>query len=296
MMSAVRPLSVTYQDGVTSRFNRDPIDPGLGYQFGWVHAESFHILDADTAATVTDRATWRLGSGLTLPGGGGVQVGYQHTEAVTLDTRSGRRTTLRSWPEVQASLPTFSPPALTGIRAITVSSGVVRTLRTIEFGGRADQRRVDDDIRIPVDVSIQWIRNLVTTYQGALRVGRGSDPTGETERDDRSHRVSVRSQLLPRGWFAGRLDRPVSVAVLAAFTSERTCRNTSSGSECVAFLDQIGRSLNVSLDTAVRGFAVGMQIGFDDRQSFVGRRTGSTQFQVGLFGQLNFTGGALPLG
>ena len=295
VMSAVRPLSVTYQDGVTSRFNRDPIDPGFGYQFGWANAESFRVLGSDTAATVTDRVAWRLGSGVTLPGGGGVQLGYEETDAVTLDTRSGRRTTLRSWPEIQASLPTVSPPGLTGIRAITVSSGLVRTVRTIQFGGGAAQRRRDDDIRVPVDVSVQWIRNLVTTYQGAIRVGRGDDPTGETEREERSHRVAVRSQLLPPEWLARRLDRPVSVSLLAAFTSERTCRNTSAGSECVAFLDQIGRSLNLSLDTSVRGFAVGMQVSFDDRQSFVGQRTGSTQFQVGLFGQLNFTGGSLPV-
>jgi hypothetical protein len=295
-MSAIRPLSVTRLDGVTSRFNRDPVDPGYGYQLGLVRAESFLVLDGDTAVSVTDRLGWRMGSGVTLPGGGGVQVGYQTTEAVTYDTRSGRHTKLRSWPEIQASLPTVSLPAVTGIRAVNVSSGVVRTLRTIEFGGRAAQRRVDDDIRVPLDVSVQWIRNLVTTYQGAVRVGRGSDPTGETERDERSHRLSVRSQLLPMGWFEGRLDRPVSVSVLAAFVSERTCRTTAATTECVAFLDQIGRSLNVSLDTSVRGFAVGMQVSFDDRQSFVGRRTGSTQFQVGLFGQYNFTGGALPLG
>jgi hypothetical protein len=172
----------------------------------------------------------------------------------------------------------------------------VRTLRTIQFGRGLDQRRVDDDIRVPLDVSVQWIRNLVTTYQGAVRRGRGEDPTGATERDERSHRVSVRSQVLPPSWLASRLDRPIAVSVLAAFTSERTCRNTTASTECVAYLDQIGRSLNLSLDTSVRGFAVGMQVSFDDRQSFVGRRTGSTQFQVGLFGQLNFTGGALPLG
>jgi hypothetical protein len=294
LMGSVRPLSVTYQDGVSSRFNRDPVDPGLGYQLGWGRSESFRFIDADTAATVTDRAAWRLGSGLSLPGGGGVQVGFQKSEAVTLDTRSARVTKLRSWPEIQASLPTIPMPALTGIRAVNISSGIVRTVRTIEFGGRAAQRRLDDDLRIPVDVSIQWLRNLVTTYQGAIRIGSGDDPTGETERDERSHRVSVRSQLLPPGWLANRLDRPISVSVLAAFTSERTCRTTTASTECVAYLDQIGRTLNVSLDTSVRGFAVGLQVSFDDRQSFVGRRAGSTQFQVGLFGQLNFTGGQLP--
>jgi hypothetical protein len=34
---------------------------------------------------------------------------------------------------------------------------------------------------------------------------------------------------------------------------------------------------------------------YDDRQSFVGQQTGSTQFQLGLFGQLQFSAGTLPL-
>jgi len=215
---------------------------------------------------------------------------------VTLDTRSGRRTRLRSWPDLQVNLPAISLPAFTGVRSVRVTSGVVRTLRTIDFGGRASQRRLDEDVRVPLDVSIQWVRNLVTSYQGSMRNGHGDDPTGKTEREEWAHRISLRSQLLPAGWFAGRLDRPISVSVLAAFTSERTCRRTTAASECVAYIDQIGRSLNVALDTSVRGFTVGMQVSFDDRQSFVGRRNGATQFQVGLFGQLDFTGGALPVG
>ncbi|HSH75314.1 MAG TPA: hypothetical protein VLA09_06510, partial [Longimicrobiales bacterium] len=294
VMSALRPVSVTYRDGITSRFNRDPIDPGLGYQLGWGGTESFRILDADTAATLTDRYSWRVGSGLSLPGGASLQVDYQWTDAKTLDTRSDRRTVLRSWPEMRASLPTLVPPSSLGIRAINISSGVVRTQRTMEFGGRAAQRRFDEDIRIPVDVSVQWQRTLVTSYQGAFRVGQGEDPTGETERDEWAHRVSVTSQLLPAGFLSRRFDRPVSLSVLGAYTSERTCRATTARDECVAFVDLIRRTLNVSLDTSVRGFSVGLQMSFDDRQSFVGQRTGSTQFQVGLFGQLDFSGGTLP--
>jgi len=296
LMSAIRPLSVTYLDGVTTRFNRDPVDPGARYQLGWVNSESFRYLDGDTAATATDRAAWRLGSGFSFLRGGGVQVGYQQSEAVTLDTRSGRRTTLRSWPEIQASLPTVSLPTATGIRAINIASGVVRTERVTQFGGGAVQERRDHDVRVPVDVSIQWIRNLTTTYQGAWRSGQGRDPTGETERDERTHRISVRSQLLPAGWFAGRFDRPVSVSLLAAFTSERTCRSTTAKTECVAYVDQVGRTLNLAFDTAMGGFTVGMQVSLDDRQSFVGRKTGSTQFQVGVFGQLDFNGSSVPLG
>ena len=33
---------------------------------------------------------------------------------------------------------------------------------------------------------------------------------------------------------------------------------------------------------------------YDDRQSFVGQRTGSTQFQLMLWGQLQFSAGMIP--
>ena len=60
------------------------------------------------------------------------------------------------------------------------------------------------------------------------------------------------------------------------------------------FLDQLRRSLNLSLDTTVGGFDVGLQMSYDDRQSYVGQQTGSTQFQIGLFGQLQFSAGVIP--
>ena len=296
ILSAIRPLSVSYRDGIVSRFNRDPIDPGFGYQLGWGGTGAFRFMDADTAATLTDRYAWRLGSGVTLPGGASVQVGYLWSDSETLDTRSQRRTLLESWPEIQASLPTFAPPAYMGIRSINISSGIVRTRRTIEFVGRAAQRRLDQDIRVPVDVSVQWQRTLVTSYQATFRVGRGEDPTGRTERDEWSHRVSITSQLVPAGFLSERLDRPVSVSLLGALTSERICRDTTAGADCVDFVDQTRRTLNISLDTSVRSLAVGLQASFDDRQSYVGQRTGSTQFQVGIFGQLDLAGGALPFG
>jgi hypothetical protein len=202
----------------------------------------------------------------------------------------------RVWPNVQARLPTISPPGFTGIQSVTLAAGVARTRRTLELGGRAQQERFDQDLRVPLDVSITWLRNLVTSYQGALRTGRGEDPTGETERDEQTHRVSLNGQILPAGILASALDRPVHLALLAAYTSESRCRTTAAGDECVTFLDQVSRTVNLSLDTSVGGFQFGVQLSFDDRQSFVGQRTGSTQLQVGLFGQLELSAGSLPVG
>jgi len=293
-LDVIRPLSATYRDGVTSRFDRDPIDPGFGYQFGWADSKSFRVLDSDTAATLTERYSWDLGSGFAFPAGAGVQLGYAWADGTTLDTRSRRRTVLESWPRLQASLPAFTPPQSWGIRAVRITSGITRTVRTITFGGGGAQKRRDEDVRVPVEISVTWVRTLVTSYQASFRVGSGTDPTGETERDESSHRVSINTQLLPPSWLGSRLERPVTVSLLGAYTGERVCRATTAAGACVGFVHQSGRTVSLSLDTSMRGVAVGLQASIDDRRSYIGQRTGSTQFSVGIFGQLELTGAALP--
>jgi hypothetical protein len=297
IIGAVRPVTVSYRDGISSRFNRDPVDPRFDYQLGFGGVDTYRFVDADTAATLTDRVSWRAGSGLTLPAGAGIQIGYLWTDAKTLDLRSDRRTRLQTWPDVQVSLPTIRLPSYTGIQTVNFTSGVVRTQREIEFGGRALQTRFDEDTQVPLDVSIQWLRTLVTTYRGAYREGQGSDPTGDTDRELWSHRLSLSAQLLPPSVIARGLDRPVRLSLIGAYRSERNCRITAvSDAECVPFLDQVIKTVSLSLDTAVGGFEFGLQLSYDDRKSFVGQRTGSTQFQVGLFGQLDFGAAGLPLG
>lgn len=296
IVSAVRPITLTYRDGITSRFNREPVDPAYDYQLGFGDFDDFRFIGADTASTLTDRTSWRAASGLTLPGGSGVQVGFVRSDAQTLDTRSDRRTELRTWPDIRATLPTVRMPSFTGIQTINLTSGVVRTERETTFGGRALQRRFDSDTQVPLDVSIQWLRTLVTTYRGAFRHGRGVDPTGDTERDLVTHRVSVSTQLLPPGGLADRLDRPIRLSFIGAYRAEENCRIPVGGEECVAFIDAVTRTASLSLDTSAGGFEFGLQLSYDDRQSFVGQQTGSTQFQLGLFGQLDFAAGSLPLG
>ena len=295
IISAVRPLAATYRDGITSRFNRDPIAPRLEYQLGLGGVGRYRFIGQDTAASLTDRESWSLGSGLSLPAGAGVQVSYQVSDAVTLDTRSQLEIFQRTWPEVRVTLPTLRPPAFTGMRTVSLSAGVERTVREIEFAGRALQRRIDSDRQIPVDLTVQWRRNLTTTYRGTVREGRGVDPTGRTRRGQQSHRLSVSSQLLPAAILARRLDRPVRVSVIAAFTTEESCRITARGEDCVDFVNQVTRTASLAMDTAAGGFEFGIQLSFDDRKSFVGQRTGSTQFQLGIFGQLDISAGALPV-
>jgi hypothetical protein len=298
MIQAVRPISVTYENGVTSRFSRDPVSPGFAYQWGWTGNDGFRFLDADTAATLTDRSAWTVASGVTLPGGLGVDVGFFTSHGTTLDTRADREVMQRRWPNLRASLPPLNLGSFFGIRRITLSSGFTENTLETEYGGRGAQTRFQEDTQIPVDLTLTWMGSLVTSYRGSIRRGTGTDPTGDTEHDELTHRVSVVAQLAPPGRLARRLDRPVRFSLIMGQATESDCRSPNGAAElgCVPFVDQKRRSMSLSLDTAVGGFDLGLQMSYDRRQSFVGQRTGSTQFQLGVFGQLQVSAGSFAPG
>ena len=295
LIRALRPLRVNYREGITARFNRDPVNPGAGFQLGWGGVDDFRFLGADTAATLVDEHGWTASSGTRFPGGVSLDLGYQRTEAVTLDTRSDRTILQERWPDLRVALPPLVPPPSAGIQRVSLSSGLQRSRREVVFGGLGQQRRDESELQVPVDVSVTWVGGLVTSYRGSFRDGEGQDPTGTTQRDETSHRVSVSSTFSPPFGLMERLDRPVRLSLLASYVAEQDCRATAAREECVAFVDQLRRSLSLSMDTSVSGFEVGIQASFDQRQSFVGLRTGSTQFQFGVFGQLDLAAGVLPV-
>jgi len=177
-----------------------------------------------------------------------------------------------------------------GLTRVSLSLGYVRSLRETLLG-EGLQSRSNDEVQLPWDVTLTWAGSLVTAYRGSLLDGDGEDPTGDTERDRRTHRVSLTSSFLPPFGLADRTGGPVRISVIASYTSERECRVPRSRPDCVAFVDQINRALSVAMDTRVSDFQVGLQAGYTDRRSFVGRRQGSTQFQLSLYGQFLFEAG-----
>jgi hypothetical protein len=291
--SVLDPLSFTWQDGITSRFNRQVVDPGAGFQLGWAGYDGFLTVDGESAATLTDRTAWTAGGGVTPLPGLGLSVRYQSSVATTLDTRSDRRAYSRSWPDVQAriqdiTVPTFLRRVVTGL---SLTSGFRRTIREATYGGSGLQRRVREDREVPLDLSVRWAGAVSTTYRGSYVDGEGEDPTGDTERRRRSHLLSLTSSFSPPEKFAERLQEPIQLTFGYQYTSQTDCRATAGRESCTAFMDQIIQSLNLTLDTVVSSLQVGLQLSYTDRQSFVGRRNGSTQFQLGFFGQFLFENG-----
>jgi hypothetical protein len=280
-----------WQDGVASRFHQDAVNPGTAFQLGLGEHNEFRFEDGDTAAFVTDRRTVTVSSGLAA-GPLSADVVWARTRGATLDTRSDRSVLIDTWPDVRLALRDLGLP---GGARVTVGSGLQRTWRETRFGRGALQLRTDEDVQIPAELTLTWAGDASLSYRGAFRTGEGRDPTGDTERDRANHRVALSSSVVPPAWLPLALERPLRVAVIYGYLAERDCRQVAGRPSCVAFVDQINRSLNLTVDTRIAGLEMGLNASFVNRQSFIGQRTGSTQLQVGLFGQFMFEAGELPV-
>ncbi len=286
VVEAVDPVDVTYQNGITSRFNRDPIDPSLSYRFGFAGLDGHRALGADTAATLTDRSGWTARSGVRLPMGLRVGMSYAVTDANILDTRSDRTLRRETWPDLTATVTTFPVPGGQSlVRRITMSGGFQSITQETAFGTMAQQRRFERNDRVPLGLSMVWGGGLSTTYRGSFTRGEGLDPTGATERNRENHTLAATASIRPPAAWGAFLERPFVASTLFQFTSDRNCRTTKINAECVPFLDELIRSLMLRVETTVSRTELRLQLSYTDRRSFVGLQTGSTQFQFGLFGR-----------
>lgn len=287
---SLRPLTVSWTDGLAARFTRGAVDPGLSYQFGMRSELGFRVLDGDTAAVLTDRNQVRVGSGVRVAGLFSVDAAYSRARLDAVDRRSDRRGVDRTWPDLRVRLERVPLPSLlaAAVARIGASGGIQRTITESSFSGAAAQRRVREDRRIPVDVVVDWHRGIRTSYRATFRDGLVSDPTGQTRSDGRVHNVALSMTVAPGGPF-GRLDGPVRMSLRYAYSQEVECRLTVEGSRCVPFLDQLNRSVNLTMDSRVSEADVGLQVSYVDRRSHIGQRIGASQFQLLLFGRFQLS-------
>ena len=296
LLGTLRPLSLVWQDGLTSRFNRGPVAPSLAYQFGFGSTSDFRFVDADTASVLTERTSRRATGGLSLPLGVGVDVSWSTLDGNVLDTRSDRSVRDQTWPNVQVRMDSVPVPggARRVLERVSLSAGYLENLREIELGGRSEQRRTIQEREVPLDATLTWFGGTVTSYRGTFREGQGVDPTGGTRRNRDTHLLSLTSALVPPFGLGSGMDRPLHLTVIASHVRELECRATVALLACIPFVDQVTRSVGTTLSALVRGFEVGVQSSMTDRQSFVGQRPGATQFQLGIFGEFQLQAGVLP--
>jgi hypothetical protein len=261
------------------------VDPTFSYRFGLADLDDYLVLGTDTATTLTDRTGWTVRSSVSLPASIRIGANYIRTRTNTLDTRSNRRLRRETWPDVNLSVASLPLPDFLWIRLVSVSAGYQRIRQEAVVGRFGQQRRFQRDERIPVQVAFLWGGGVSTSYRGSFTSGEGGDPTGETERKRINHTFSLTAAMAPPSAWAARLTRPITMSALLQYTSDRNCRTSTTRVECVPFLAEQIRSVVFRVETAVARTDVRLQLTYTDRQSFVGTRSGSSQFQFGLFGR-----------
>ena len=287
----LEPLFFNYTSGLTSRFNREPVDPGTIYELGWGGRDDFLVIGRDSASTLSDRERITLTGGLRFLGSGAVRIGYQRNDYQTLDTRSDREDVSTVWPDVNVSvtnmaLPGFLAPVL---ERLSASAGYRRRENSLEFGTGARQNRFGEDRSVPASLTLVFPRGFTLTYEGRRDRGESSDPTGDTRRTQNSHALSAEATLRsPISVFRRRGAR-MRVELSLAYSDEVRCRQPAPDSPCVAFIDQLERDASLSIDSTVRDYQLGVRLHYLDRRSFVGRRAGLTRFQLDIFGQFLLT-------
>lgn len=297
LAQAFDPLSFTYSNGLTSRFNRESVRPSAIYELGWGRRDDFLAIGADTASTLSERDRITVRGGMRLPGSTSVRVSFDRARNDALDTRSDREDLRRVWPDVRATVGEVAIPGFLTqvVDRLSVSSGYRKVTRSLSFGEGTQQDRYREDREVPMSLTLALTRGVTLSYEGRMGRGESRDPTGDTRRRADAH--SLLMTVLLRSPVRAFRERgaPMRVTVSARYGDELECRLPDPDSPCVAFIDQLERDVALSLDSTVRDFQLGVRVRYLDRRSFVGQRAGSTQFQLNVFGRFLLTSDLLRL-
>jgi hypothetical protein len=294
-LQAFDPFFLSRQGGLSSRFNREPVDPGAGFQLGWGGQDDFRILGFDTASILTGRTTWTAGGGIRLPLNVHFSGNYSDSWTQILHVRSDRELRNRAWPDLRVGVTGVTPPESWGgiLTSVSLNTGFRKNLQESTFGGRGLQRRSRTEHQVPLDVTALWGGDVSTRYRGTFIDGDGEDPTGDTRSQRRIHSFLVSSSFARPPLLTDRIDGPLRVSAAFQYSSELNCRVPAGQNRCIPFVDLLNRSVNLTLDTVVTPLEVGLHLTYTRRRSFVGRHDGSTQFQLGIFGQFLFNSGSI---
>ncbi|HEX6940539.1 MAG TPA: hypothetical protein VF158_14075 [Longimicrobiales bacterium] len=299
---AIGPIDLNWVDAIASRFDWRAVDPALDYQLGLGDFDAFHVIDGDTAASVVRRASFRARTELRLPLGTRIDVAYEESESAVHELRGGRRSSRdRSWPDVAlrwAELPL--PDFLRGAVAHgSFTAGYRESTRSSIFGGTDGQEWAGTERSIPIQLAVAFANGLSGTYTGQLADGTGRDPTGRTEYDGAMHTVQVAGSFVAPAALRESFPAPINASLRWAYQARSQCRlvaGTDADTACIPFVDYIDKEFSLTLDTILSQLTMGFQMSYTDRQSYVGARNGSSQFQLGLFGEFNFTAGTFAAG
>jgi hypothetical protein len=293
---ALLPLEMSWTSGQNSAFDRETVAPGLAYQLGLGDFDSFRVIGGDTAISAAVRSGFRAGTGLRLPWETQLRMAYNATDTESQDMSGGVRTSaVRTFPDLQFSwaelpLPGFVAPVL---RRVSVNTGIQRNRRESITEGMGGREQTSRDMSFPLGVRLGLAGGFSFAYTGTISGGEQEHPTGFAEQAQAQHSVQLSGSFQPPESMRGRITQSINTSLRFNVSSQTQCARTFSAesSLCARNIDSNNKSFHLSFDTVLADTNVGLQMGYTDRNSFVGVQQGSSQFQLSLFGQFNFTAG-----
>ncbi len=296
VLGPIKPLELNWTDQVGSRFERDLADPGLAYQLGIVTLPELRYLGDDTAAVSLRRDAFHSRSGIRLGSDASLNVGFSESDMQVFDLRVGARTEREmSWPSVQLAWDDVPLPAfLAGLlERWSMSAGYIQTERATQLVGQVVRVRSQLEETVPLELRLGFVGGLALAYVGAITDGSGQDPTGYTEESVLSHSVDMSGRFRLPGPLGRRLPGPVRLSLTYDYEQQRQTRVAASlrgATPPTPFVDHLNRRVYLSASTLISRMDIGLQVSYVDRRNFIGQ-IGSTQFQLGLFGQFTMETG-----
>lgn len=292
IIQALGPTSLVMQDGIVAAYVRDAVDPGLRFQLGMGGSEVLSGVDDARAASLSSRRVWTVGSGLRLPATLFLNLNFQSTRVRALDLRSQREGELVSWPDLRFGVASLPLPAewQPTLQRVSFTSGIQRVSEAVRYGEGLQARDLKDT-RLPVDFAIEWGGGVLSRYRGTFLRGRGTDPTGRTGREQVEHGVSLETRLRPRGGLDSPFGSSLRFSLLGQMQALEECRVPAGTQGCIPYLTRSSRSASLGLDTLISGFEVGAQLQWVDSEAFAAFETGFQQFQLSLWGRMEFSAG-----
>ncbi|HET9438706.1 MAG TPA: hypothetical protein VFO52_00960 [Longimicrobiales bacterium] len=301
-LAAIQPVSLRLNTALGSQFERETINPGMGYQFALGDLESFRLIGIDSAISAIENARFEARSGLRFTKTAQLDVIYSNVEFESFDQRGGSRLQRDViWPNVQLNwsevpLPQFMRGILPRVGG---RASFERVRKEQSFTSLARSDRGEEGYRVPFSLNIILPANILATYNGTWSSGDKDDPTGDVETNGFTHQVNLSGTFKPPAGLARKMDQPIRTTLSLSQNTSMQCRfrqlaSTTGESACVPYIDFRNRTVNFTLDTFLSDMTVGLQMSYTGRQDYVGIRRSSSQFQLGLFGEFNLSVGQIP--
>lgn len=297
---ALQPLELNWNASLGSHFERELRRPGWRYQLGIGDFDAYRLIGGDTAVFVNARDAFSARSGVRLPFNTMLNAAYEETTLDAIDQRGGQRAEReRRWPNLQFAWNRIPLPGFVTvvIKTANLTASHEQARRRSLLGNVGVQSRGGSEVRNALNLVLGLGPMFSSSYTGTFVDGSSTDPTGDAEHGSIRHVVGLTGTFHPPESMRETLKAPIMVNLSFTQQAERHCRfrqtvtGGTTGDACVSFIDFRNRGLNLVAETILSDLTLGLNLSYTARKSFVGTRNGTSQFQLGFFGNFSMSAG-----